>query len=160
VQINAHSDSVRISGKQTRCPFASQSLSQRPPYQDGVHTVWRLYRGVCSRYPQNLQAGCFSQWLHRSPVILQTTRSQCLHGLCCLAGLQTLSANLVHWCAGMFWRSRPDMGASVSSPDWPRNGAVLQGWLSQQHDGWVGGTTCAETAHMDLHPARWKEVSV
>ncbi len=28
--------------------------------------------------------------------------------------------------AGMFWRSRPEMGASVSAPDWPRNGAKLR----------------------------------
>jgi hypothetical protein len=29
------------------------------------------------------------------------------------------------------------MGASVSAPDWPRNGAKLQGWISAEHDGWV-----------------------
>eukprot|EP00198_Chlamydomonas_reinhardtii_P007339 XP_001696675.1 predicted protein [Chlamydomonas reinhardtii] len=40
-------------------------------------------------------------------------------------------------CSGMFWRSKPDMNASVSAPDWPRNGAVFLGWKSQEHPGWV-----------------------
>ncbi|KAG2422001.1 hypothetical protein HYH02_015548, partial [Chlamydomonas schloesseri] len=44
-------------------------------------------------------------------------------------------------CTGMFWRSKPDMNASVSAPDWPRNGAVFMGWKSQEHPGWVKGTT-------------------
>lgn len=29
------------------------------------------------------------------------------------------------------------MGASVSAPDWPRNGTALQGWVSKVHSGWV-----------------------
>eukprot|EP00197_Chlamydomonas_leiostraca_P008838 CAMPEP_0202866010 /NCGR_PEP_ID=MMETSP1391-20130828/7004_1 /ASSEMBLY_ACC=CAM_ASM_000867 /TAXON_ID=1034604 /ORGANISM="Chlamydomonas leiostraca, Strain SAG 11-49" /LENGTH=119 /DNA_ID=CAMNT_0049545915 /DNA_START=27 /DNA_END=386 /DNA_ORIENTATION=+ len=40
-------------------------------------------------------------------------------------------------CTGMYWRSKPDMNASVSAPDWPRNGAKLQGWKSVAHPGWV-----------------------
>lgn len=27
---------------------------------------------------------------------------------------------------GMFWRSKPDMNASVNESDWPRNGTKLQ----------------------------------
>jgi hypothetical protein len=26
----------------------------------------------------------------------------------------------------MYWRSKPEMSASVSAPDWPRNGAKLK----------------------------------
>lgn len=37
----------------------------------------------------------------------------------------TLDAS-ANGCTGMYWRSKPDMNASVSAPDWPRNGAKLQ----------------------------------
>ncbi|KXZ49626.1 hypothetical protein GPECTOR_20g483 [Gonium pectorale] len=40
-------------------------------------------------------------------------------------------------CTGMFWRSKPDMNASVNAPDWPRNGTVFKGWKSVEHPGWV-----------------------
>lgn len=30
-------------------------------------------------------------------------------------------------CTGMFWRSKPEMGATHNSQDWPRNGAILKG---------------------------------
>ncbi|GIL92404.1 hypothetical protein Vretimale_6472 [Volvox reticuliferus] len=40
-------------------------------------------------------------------------------------------------CTGMFWRSKPEMNASVSAPDWPRNGTVFKGWKSLEHPGWV-----------------------
>ena len=42
-------------------------------------------------------------------------------------------------CSGMFWRSKPDMNASVSAPDWPRNGAVfLVGGMGWDGVGWDG----------------------
>ncbi|PNH11653.1 hypothetical protein TSOC_001532 [Tetrabaena socialis] len=40
-------------------------------------------------------------------------------------------------CTGMYWRTKPEMNASVSAPDWPRNGAKFQGWKSVEHPGWV-----------------------
>ncbi|KAG2488511.1 hypothetical protein HYH03_013014 [Edaphochlamys debaryana] len=40
-------------------------------------------------------------------------------------------------CTGMFWRSKPEMNASVQAPDWPRNGATFKGWKSVEHPGWV-----------------------
>jgi hypothetical protein len=30
-------------------------------------------------------------------------------------------------CSGMFWRTRPDMGATASDPSWPRNGTRVEG---------------------------------
>ncbi|CAN0052243.1 unnamed protein product [Ascophyllum nodosum] len=40
-------------------------------------------------------------------------------------------------CTGMFWRSKPEMSASTSSSDWPRNGTLLKGWYADEHPGWV-----------------------
>ena len=40
-------------------------------------------------------------------------------------------------CTGMFWRSKPEMGATTSDSDWPRNGAVLNGHESAEHPGCV-----------------------
>ncbi|CAN0365447.1 unnamed protein product [Pylaiella littoralis] len=40
-------------------------------------------------------------------------------------------------CSGMFWRSKPEMSASTSSSDWPRNGTILQGWYVEENPGWV-----------------------
>lgn len=30
-------------------------------------------------------------------------------------------------CSGMFWRTKPEMNATSSASDWPRNGTVLTG---------------------------------
>ena len=32
----------------------------------------------------------------------------------------------------MYWRTRPDMGASANAPDWPRNGTQLQVDMKEQ----------------------------
>ena len=40
-------------------------------------------------------------------------------------------------CSGMFWRTKPDMGATASDPNWPRNGAVHKGRRVGAHPGWV-----------------------
>lgn len=30
-------------------------------------------------------------------------------------------------CSGMFWRTKPDMGATSSDSSWPRNGTLVKG---------------------------------
>ena len=40
-------------------------------------------------------------------------------------------------CTGMFWRTKPEMSASGGGSDWPRNGTVLKGTASSEHEGWV-----------------------
>ena len=45
-------------------------------------------------------------------------------------------------CTGMFWRTKPEMGATSSSAskpdDWPRNGTVLEGnWETHAGERWV-----------------------
>ncbi len=38
-------------------------------------------------------------------------------------------------CSGMFWRTKPDMNATSSDPNWPRNGAIHKGVVAEP--GWV-----------------------
>lgn len=42
-------------------------------------------------------------------------------------------------CSGMFWRTKPEMGATSSDSNWPRNGAVHPGeWKTlPSGDRWV-----------------------
>ena len=37
----------------------------------------------------------------------------------------------------MFWRTEPDMSATSSASDWPRNGTILKGKASEDNEGWV-----------------------
>jgi hypothetical protein len=40
-------------------------------------------------------------------------------------------------CSGMFWRTRPEMNATTSSGDWPRNGTVITGVEPAENPGWI-----------------------
>ena len=38
----------------------------------------------------------------------------------------------------MFWRTKPEMNATSSASDWPRNGTVLEGaWETHNGERWV-----------------------
>lgn len=57
-------------------------------------------------------------------------------------------------CTGMFWRSKPDMGATKSDPNWPRNGTVIEAREPAEHPGWV------VTANNDWLPIKQKGYTV
>jgi hypothetical protein len=53
-------------------------------------------------------------------------------------------------CTGMFWRTRPEMGATSSRSDWPRNGASLVGvWEAHGGAAWARVTRAADGSALD-----------